>query len=707
MTRKISVILGLAAAGYISEVAAVDRATTKADGSVHALGRAADEASRDLGQTAVQAAIAKRQIDDLGDEARGTAAQLKLLKASQTSEALTAIEAKANLAKTAIHDLGVEFARTGDAKVGQDLDSQRSILTKLNRLRGELEKEGEEAGKSFLDGIGSTLSGVGGRQVLIGGLVGLAVAASPAIGAIIGGAVVGGVGLGGIAGGVIAAAHDQRVKAAWQDFAQTLTKESFGSDAFTGPVIESIGVLKTGLENLHLDTVLGKAAVAVVPLSKGLSEFASGVMPGVNAALNKADQYGQIFETGLGDLGDSIGDLIRDFAESEGSMDGLRAAFSITSEAIRLLGAGLAGLGDVFHDLTNVTVPLADALADVYSWMPGIGDAFALAAQQAHEYQGTGEVLEKTISGMASAQTLATAAGSTLSSALHVVAQQTQTYSEAAYKAAMATGAMSTAWDILHGKTQSADEALLSARQAVDAVKSAFEEGTRSVAGNSDAVLENRVALERAASQAAAAAQAYYELHVTTDGVATATAGANAIMEQQRTAAEKAAGATGKQAAAVHDLAVKLFNIPPYVPVNIGVTTTFKTIGSAPKYAGGVYLMSTAYAAAEVGHRAAGGPVGPGVYEVGERGPEILTLGAGTSGYVHPSADAWKASQSGGDWKASSMSGGAGTMRLALTISPAPGSDARLMAAITDGLRFDVATQSGGSVDVHLARGRR
>ena len=28
------------------------------------------------------------------------------------------------------------------------------------------------------------------------------------------------------------------------------------------------------------------------------------------------------------------------------------------------------------------------------------------------------------------------------------------------------------------------------------------------------------------------------------------------------------------------------------------------------------------------------------------------------------------------------------------------------MAAITDGLRFDIASQSGGSVDVHLSRGR-
>lgn len=36
------------------------------------------------------------------------------------------------------------------------------------------------------------------------------------------------------------------------------------------------------------------------------------------------------------------------------------------------------------------------------------------------------------------------------------------------------------------------------------------------------------------------------------------------------------------------------------------------------------------------GARAAGGPVGTGTYLVGERGPELLTLGAGASGYVTP-----------------------------------------------------------------------
>lgn len=38
------------------------------------------------------------------------------------------------------------------------------------------------------------------------------------------------------------------------------------------------------------------------------------------------------------------------------------------------------------------------------------------------------------------------------------------------------------------------------------------------------------------------------------------------------------------------------------------------------------------------GARAAGGPVGAGTYLVGERGPELLTLGAGASGYVTPNS---------------------------------------------------------------------
>lgn len=69
------------------------------------------------------------------------------------------------------------------------------------------------------------------------------------------------------------------------------------------------------------------------------------------------------------------------------------------------------------------------------------------------------------------------------------------------------TGSYTDAWKALHGEMLSADEAALRAADAIDAVGESFAENGRAIDGNSRAALENRIAVQRAAEAAAAAAQ--------------------------------------------------------------------------------------------------------------------------------------------------------------------------------------------------------
>lgn len=122
-------------------------------------------------------------------------------------------------------------------------------------------------------------------------------------------------------------------------------------------------------------------------------------------------------------------------------------------------------------------------------------------------------------------------------------------------------------WGKLHGTMLNADEAMLDAKKAIDDVAESFKENGDAVAGNSEAALENRIALEKAAKAAAEAAQKYQENGGSADG-------ARKIMDDFRRAAEKATGATGKEKDAVHKLADELFKLPTQVQTTIKLKTS-------------------------------------------------------------------------------------------------------------------------------------
>lgn len=124
--------------------------------------------------------------------------------------------------------------------------------------------------------------------------------------------------------------------------------------------------------------------------------------------------------------------------------------------------------------------------------------------------------------------------------------------------------ALMETWNQVAGVMLTADQAMLEAKQAVKDVAEAFNSGTKTVKGNSQAALENRIALEEASKAANEAAEAYLKNGGTAEGAA-------AILRKFEEQAIAATGATGKQADEVRRLADQLFGIPSIVSTTIKI----------------------------------------------------------------------------------------------------------------------------------------
>jgi hypothetical protein len=165
----------------------------------------------------------------------------------------------------------------------------------------------------------------------------------------------------------------------------------------------------------------------------------------------------------------------------------------------------------------------------------------------------------------------------------------------ATQKAADAGKNLLDTWNELNGTMLDADHAALEADKAIAGLADTFKGTTHSIDANSMAGLENRVALEDAASAASKAAAAYLE----NGGTAADAAG---MMARYEAAAIKSTGATGKNKDAVKALADQLFQLPTSKTITITVATA--GIGAA---LGQVGSLERAFAAIAGFHAAKGG----------------------------------------------------------------------------------------------------
>jgi len=603
VSRRVSVELILEAAQYLREGKQVLLTTMAVDKAVDDLGDEADATGRDMEKLAANTDVAKHQVDDFGDKARGSARDLALL------------DARIAATKASVRSLGLEFARTGDEIAGTSLDKDRSLLGKLERLRKELDDLDEKPpvpGVQSVVGRGITLPGAHGIWSVGAPAIAAAIPALAPLGAMISGVVVGTVGTGGIIGGIVAAGHDLRVQAAWQDFTNTLTKESFGSDAFVDPVIHGIDIIKHGLTDLNLGTVLAKGAPAVETLAEGIVGFAKGVLPGLDEAMGQSEKTARIMATGFSDVGESFGEMIGDLADKEGTLEGLQQTFIAINDLVKVTHATFGFLTDSFHASLGPSEAASRALEGIYVWLPPLHEFFKKQADDIHNMRDETAGLVPHLYELSNVQQAVNAGLDPFVGYMRDAARETGDFAGALHD--------------LFGAQLDMDHATLQWKQDIHDLTESVKKNGHSLKENTDEGLRNREMIQGLVEDAMAVREATREQTGSTDL-------ANQAYMRQIQVLEQLLLKLGFTKQQIKEL------VGTY---EINVVARYSAVGSMAQITRNLRAEDRFG-----GGRATGGPVLPGyTYDVGEQGPERLRIGMNGIGWVTPTTGGWQSAPS-------------------------------------------------------------
>lgn len=638
-----------------------------------------DQAARDLKKVEKAAEGAGEAIDDLGTTATDAGK-----KTEDAGESFDKTGDKAGFLKKRVAELEGELKNlierlnsTGDTSLEKDIRKTEREARKYGRLLKQLgaeivddaQKVGKAAGGTLIEGLADGFKT--GSAALKGAgipiLIGIAVAAAPAVGATIGAAVLGGVGAGGILGGVAAAVNDPFIGEAAEKLGGQLGAAftELGRSTFGGPLLESFQILETAGKNFASGIKPGLQGVAplLVPLANGLEGLATHAVPGLNKALTAAKPVLRILADELPQIGDAIADFFGSVADGQGgatmAMKGLLDTIEATTVAA---GNVIEVLSNIFEWSVNATAGINSFLGDAFSWVPFIGD----------NLQNLGHRTEE----MAAAAQKGKSDANDFSGSLDVVG------TSAADAAAQIEG-MKNAIDDLFGIEMGLERAQVAAAQGMKDLVKELRDGPKVIDLVSEAGIRNRQALDSQITALNDVRKAQIESGMPIEE-------ANKRFRNQIDTITNLAhglGFAGKEFdtfmakwRSAPDEAEKIYRFK--IEATAGSATAWSMVRAAERQLEG---------------RATGGPVKAGrTYRVGENGPEIVTFGE--DGYVHNAADT-RAMMSGASGGAASAWGGSGMQEIRVVID-IQGDDEEQVRRI----RKQVDVLGGGNVQVAFGK---
>lgn len=617
---------------------------------------------------------AKRALNETGDAAEkagdkfedmGKGAGFLNKQVIQTSDSL--------------QELITQLDRTGDASLEKGIRQAERDLRKWQRLAKQLMPSDDTVG------AGSALTGAFGRLASgaqsAAGPAGIAIGASalPLLGASVSAAVLGGVGAGGIIGGIALAARDPDVQAAGGDLAEALSV-GFGAaaDPFTVPLIESLDELKGTALNAAGALAPGFAALAkeIAPLTDGVDGLVTNVLPGFTKAMKQAGPVVRVVADELPELGAAIGDFFSTVSEDpDGAVLALKQIFMFAEDGVRATGDLIATLSSLYEDGVRAGASVTGALEDVWGWVPLIGD----------QIQGSNDDFESMLS------TLGNVKGVTddLSTSTDRLTVHTFGLGVASDGTAESLKRERDAMQELVDLEIQRIRGTIGIERALDNLTEARKENGASLdleieAGrrNTEEILENIEAVQR---------NAEVEYNLALQHGATA--------EEAERAAKTYRDKWGKEVAdqitrlygntaAVQALLAELKKLDGRQFTYTVIQQGGRTVGY--KAPGGIQLAGDE----GVYRRAGGGSATTGrTYWVGERGPELLHMGA--NGYVTNAAAS----------KQIAAGGGTQAVQVEVTVGVKPGTNADLANAVLSMLQFECRTTANGSAQELIGQG--
>lgn len=541
------------------------------------------DAQKALDEAAVAVDILRKQADKLGDEFR------------QAARDATELDAKLLETKAAAAALAKEFAKTNDAGIKKELETQRSAVSELQRLRqdivGDTERDAsraEAAWSKAADGLErgtarvakatekaaakaaadaakvlspleqlaqdaakftaeATKAGMSLGSLFEGGLTspaGLAalaalapllLAAAGGLAALGAAGAVAGAGIGGAIMG-----NPDVFQQEWSGAIGTVKKDWVdASQPFVGPTIEAIRTIGPLVDSWHIDTMFAKAAAYVGPLVQGAEGFVTGIEHGVDDLVSKAGPVVAVFSADLPKIGDAIGQafsLIADNAEG-----GALALHDIDTA----IADFIVGTGAIISAAEAVVGGITDASNATKNWLDGIPGWVSFAIPPLGLFKAAMDaVTPDTLQAAEGAQSFGQAlTGVALTGAIaadQAKADATQYASLATQLNATAVTADSLAASLvskIFNGLMSLDEATLHWHQSLTSLKGAIVGGKDAINENTDAGQKNVAAIYAAVSANEALYQANMASHMGADQAAAAyNAGTSALEGQLRAA---------------------------------------------------------------------------------------------------------------------------------------------------------------------------
>lgn len=577
----------------------------------------------------------ERAISGLDDGVKTTTTSLGKsgVAAQRTAADFGVLDRSLTAVSASIRATQEEIVKTGNTRLFGDLRKQESEFKKLANLRKVFEDEGPPAAKGFFAAFSGQIGPLFARLPISGpmaaALGAAAVVAAPLIGSALGAAVIGGGGGLGIVGGALVAARDARVKSAYSDLADDIgTELRSAAEPFVPALLDAADKGRAGFARVRDDvrSIFADSSRLISPLIDGAVSGVERIIHGVRDLVSSADGAGPVFReigNAVSIIGDAVGDVLTDMSddgdEAAGAIRGLALA---VGEGIRGVGAFIEVTTAALRPMVDLALGAANVSEALWGWMPVIGDRIR---------SGRDNILDMkaAMDGTAGATDTATRA---------VQAQGT-----AAYSTAQAVDLLTAAQNRQAGIAMNAAEANLQYRSAVNAAKEATDQKRAVSIGEEQALL----GLIRAANAASESM----------DASGTSTKQATAAFNSHRAQVISSARAMGMSESQAKAYADRLLTIPKAVNTKIvldsqqaisGARNIQREIGKIKGKTVTINIRQTGEYGEEglgaqhgPGRRAWGGPVFSGrQYLVGENGPEILTMGAGGSGFVTPNGAA-------------------------------------------------------------------
>jgi hypothetical protein len=619
------------------EVHGLDKATMEAEHGVKALGDKSAHAAADM--TVLKAEIKRveaelrdlaRQYEKTGDAALLSAFKQKnadLNRLQSVQRTVTKLESATTLDKgpersfenlrtkireveNEVKQLANDYVRTGEVAVATSLRQRNSVLNDLRALEREAKNVTEAAG----DATGLVSSGAQGLLktgpmlvAIIGAGVKAATVLAPMIGAVIGGAVTGAVGLGGIVGGIAAAKDDPRVKSAAANLAQEFSAHfKLAGKPMVDPLLESLDILSRDLTSLPLNETFKIAAPYVTQIARGIGGLARDFMPGFNKALENAAPVIQEIGRDLPGVGKALGDMLNEISNGQGNVQGISDLFGILDTTLVHLGHGIKVASDLW-----------DSWISNFMAFGGLGVLWKLL----HPNEGL----------VAEIQQIGAQAP-----------KMGAAWSESVGK--MVTDTQGLADAIKDAENKLTD--FINTELGIDNIDIQIARGWRDIAA---LIKDNGRSLDIAKAKGDNNRQvildqvaAFEHLREKTIDQTGDIYAANKAYDSNLRKLEQMLIHLGFNAKAVHAMIDPLFTVPK------SITTTLHTNVRVTLTNPNWLLQQTVFGRDMAPHKAAGGPVLPGVpYTINERGSETVTFPA--AGTVHPAnLVPWSGGGSGG-----------------------------------------------------------